>query len=246
MRSPTPAPIVALAAATRPLRGREIAERAAQTYVRAGWIYHCSKCGRWHAQVAGGYAIAGNRIVTAWHVMAVPETIQQGEGYPVVIRGDDEFLPIVSVLAADETTDAIILQVAVADLHPLAFSRSARVGDAAYCLSDPRGTRGYFSSGVVNRFYTRTGGSGDRPADQRVNVSTDWAPGSSGAAILDECGNIIGHVARIQSLLGDKPREEPDDHGEGAAPTLMTLHEAIPASAVLKLIERTNAAAAAK
>ncbi|MGA2446833.1 MAG: redoxin domain-containing protein [Opitutaceae bacterium] len=246
MKSPAPAPIAVLAAATQPLPGREIAERAAQAYVRAGWIYHCSKCGRWHVRVAGGYAIAKNTIVTAFHVMGIPDTIKQGEGFPVVIRGNDEFLSIVSVLAADETTDAIILQVAATDLHPLAFSANARIGDAAYCFSDPRSERGYFSNGIINRFYTKLGGSADNPADQRFNVSTDWAPGSSGAAILDECANVIGHVARIKPLLGDKPSDDSDDHGGSATPTLMTLHEAVPARSVLKLIEKTNIATATK
>jgi hypothetical protein len=105
---------------------------------------------------------------------------------------------------------------------------------------------GYFSSGIINRFYVRPGGSAANPADKRLNVSTDWAPGSSGAAILDECANVIGHVARIKPLLGDKPGDEPDDHGDGATPTLMTLHEAVPSGTVLKLIEKTNTAAATK
>jgi thiol-disulfide isomerase/thioredoxin len=244
MRSPRPAPIPLLSAATQPLRGREIADRAAHAYVRAGWIYHCSKCDRWHVRVGGGYAIAKNTIVTAFHVMAMPDTAMQGEGYPVVIRGNDELLRIISVLAADETSDAVLLRVANEDMSPLAFSVSARVGDAAYCFSDPRGERGYFSNGIVNRLYTRPGGSSDNPADQRINVSTDWAPGSSGAAILDECANIIGQVARIKPLLGDKPGGELDDHGESATPTVMTLHEAVPARSVLKLILRMNTAAA--
>jgi S1-C subfamily serine protease len=246
MKSPKPAPIAVLAAATQPLRGREIAEHAAQAYVRAGWIYHCSKCDRWHVRIAGGYAIAKNTIVTAFHVMEIPDTIKQGEGYPVVIRGNDEFLPIVGVLAADENSDTIILRVATTNLYPLALSANARIGDAAYCFSDPRDVRSYFSSGIVNRFYTRAGGSANNPADQRLNVSTDWAPGSSGAAVLDECGNVIGHVARIKSLLGDKPIDDSDEHGESVAPTLMTLHEAVPAGSVLKLIEKTNIVTAVK
>jgi thiol-disulfide isomerase/thioredoxin len=246
MKSPKPAPIAVLAAATQPLPGHEIAERAAQAYVRAGWIYHCSKCNQWHVRVAGGYAITKNTIVTAFHVMETPDTIKPGEGYPVVIRGNDEFLPIVSVLAADETTDAVILRVAATNLYPLAFSVHARIGDAAYCFSDPHSAHGYFSSGIVNRFYAGPGGSADDPANQRFNVSTDWAPGSSGAAILDECANVIGHVARIKPLLGGKPADDTDDHGETAVPTLMTLHEAVPAMSVLKLIEKANNAAATK
>ena len=230
-------------AASQPLRVREIADRAAQAAVRIGWIYHCAKCGHWHVKVAGGYAIASDIVVTAFHVLRPPDTIRDGAGYPVVIRGNDEFLPIVSVLAADEVTDAIVLRVAVTNLVPLTFSTTARIGDAAYCYSDPRGVRGYFSTGIINRFYTRAGGNPANPSDQRFNVSTDWAPGSSGAAILDEFANVIGHVTRIKPLLGDKSGDDSEEHGAGSAPTLMTLHEAVPAQSVLQLIENTNRAA---
>ena len=41
------------------LPGREIARRAAAGYLRAGWFFQCTKCGRWHTNLAGGYAIAG-------------------------------------------------------------------------------------------------------------------------------------------------------------------------------------------
>jgi|GEM_PF-147969 len=239
---PSP-PIAGIAAGAKPLRPREIADRAAQAYVRTGWIYHCSKCDHWHVKIAGGYAIAKDTIVTAFHVLRAPTTIKLGEGYPVVIRGNDEFLPIVGVLAADETTDAIIIRVAAADLNPLPFSTTAHIGDAAYCYSDPRGVRGFFSNGIINRFYTRAGGKDDNPADQRFNVSTDWAPGSSGAAILDDSANVIGHVTRIKALVGDKSIDDAEDHSANSPPTLMTLHEAVPAQSVLKLIENTNLAA---
>ena len=61
-------------------------------------------------------------------------------------------------------------------------------------------------------------------------MSTDWAQGSSGSAVLDEFGNAIGHVSRIRTLYGAK---QPDTN---AAPSVMNLHEAIPASCVLRLI----------
>lgn len=228
-------------AGSQPMRGRDIADRAAKAYVRAGWIYHCTRCDKWHVRIAGGYAIASNTVVTALHVMATPDTIKNGEGWPVVIRGNDEFLPITSVLAADERADTVILRLANAHLAPLALSASAQIGDAAFCYSDPRGVRGYFSNGIINRFYNRPGGSSRNPADQRFNVSTDWAPGSSGAAILDDSANVIGHVTRIKPLFGAKS-DDADDHAQGAA-TLMNLHEGVPASCVLKLIEATNRAA---
>jgi thiol-disulfide isomerase/thioredoxin len=225
------------------MRGREIADRASRAYVRAGWIYHCSRCNQWHIRIAGGYAIASNTVVTAYHVMATPTTIKDDEGWPVVIRGNNEFLPITSVLAADERVDTVILRVAVTDLAPLAISASAQIGDDAFCFSDPRGVRGYFSSGIVNRFYTRPGGSLNNPDDQRLNVSTDWAPGSSGSAILDDSANVIGHVTRIKPLFGPGAADDAADHVQNAPATLMNLHEAVPSSCVLKLIQKTNRAA---
>ncbi|HTS17147.1 MAG TPA: redoxin domain-containing protein [Verrucomicrobiae bacterium] len=228
---------------TQPMRGREIADRAARAYVRTGWIYHCSRCNQWHVRIAGGYAIASNTVVTAFHVMATPTTIKDGEGWPVVIRGNNEFLPITSVLAADERVDTVILRVAATDLAPLAISASAQIGDTAFCFSDPRGVRGFFSSGIVNRFYTRPGGSLNNPDDQRINVSTDWAPGSSGSAVLDDSANVIGHVTRIKPLFGAGATDDAADHVQGAPATLMNLHEAVPSSCLLKLIQKTNRAA---
>jgi hypothetical protein len=74
-----------------------------------------------------------------------------------------------------------------------------------FCLSDPLDERGYFSEGIVNRFYWKRAPKGDLESldalkNLRVNVSTDWAPGSSGAAVLDQCGNAIGHVSTISPL----------------------------------------------
>lgn len=242
--SPESAAIKLPPASTQPLRVREIAARASQAYLRAGWIYHCAKCDRYHVKLAGGYAIAKDTVVTAFHVMESPDTIEHGEGYPVVVRGNDEIVPIVSVLAANETLDAIILRVAAGDLHPLAINTGVSVGDTVYCFSDPHDAHGYFSNGIINRFYSKSGGSPDNFTDQRFNVSTDWGFGSSGAALLDECANVVGHVARIQPISGKKPSMDSEVHHDDAAPTIMTLHEAVPAAGILKLIENVKAGAA--
>ncbi len=93
----------------------------------------------------------------------------------------------------------------------------------------------------------------------RLHVSTDWAPGSSGAPMLDGRGNVVGHVAVISALQGksrqfagrptpdpsEAPRDEPpQDQGDtepippAAAsvrlpgPTMITLHEGVPARGI--------------
>lgn len=238
-QNPKPAPVVLAPTSSAPLSGREIAHRAAAGYVRAGWFFQCTKCGRWHVNLAGGYAVAKDTVVTAHHVMQPPENMKPGVGYPILVRGDSDVIPVTSVLADDATMDAIVLRAGVSDLKPLPLGHDVEVGDSVWCLSDPRGERNYFSAGIVNRFVAHAPGD---VRQQRINVSTDWAPGSSGAAVLDAAGNVVGHVATIRALFSKSPTHAPDTKpGEPAAggpATAMNLHEAIPAKSVLTLIPR--------
>ncbi len=237
---PTAASFELAPPASTPLRGREIAKRAAESHVRVGWVYQCTKCSRWHTNLAGGYAIAPDVVVTAHHVIAPPVSMKPGTGHPVIFRGESEALNIEAVIFADATGDTAILRVAAKDLKPLAFSRDVQVGDTAYCFSDPRDVVGHFSSGLVNRIHSPAlPGKNASPLNQRIDVSADWAPGSSGSAILDEYGNVIGHVARIRPLYGSPRTGEPA--ARSATPTLMTLNEAVPASVVLSVIEKKAA-----
>jgi len=237
-QNPQPGPVALVAANSAPLSGREIARRAAAGYLRAGWFFQCTKCGRWHVNLAGGYAVAGDTVVTAHHVMQPPENMKPGVGHPILVRGDSDVVSVTAVLADDATMDAIVLRAGVSDLKPLPLGHDVEVGDSVWCLSDPRGERNYFSAGIVNRLVSRAPGD---IRQQRINVSTDWAPGSSGAAVLDAAGNVIGHVATIRALFSKSPTHAPDAKpGEPAAAgnpaTAMNVHEAIPAKSVLTLI----------
>ncbi len=240
MKSPKHEKIDLVPVSTRPLRGHEIAERARTAHVRIGWFFRCTRCNNWHLNAAGGYAIAKDTVATAFHVLEQPANMRKGEGYPIAIRGDSEVLAVTTVLGADKEMDAAIVRVRATDLTPLALAAEPQIGDAAYCLSDPNNTRGYFSNGIINRFFSVNESANSDPRFQRVNVSTDWAPGSSGSAVLDECGNVIGHVARIQSISKTAQNPPPPAGAQPrpaeSNPTYMNLHEAIPAKSVLTLI----------
>ncbi len=244
-RSPLPRPLELLAPSTKELPGRAVARLAREGYLRAGWYYKCPKCGLWHLRLGGAYAVAKDTVVTAWHVMAPPSTA--GSEFAVVVDGTGNFVPITGVLAASEPMDVIVMHVTGGTLVPLALNPAAEVGDQAFCFSDPLRQRNYFSAGIVNRFYELNDdgakGAGLRdPTGSRMNVSTDWGPGSSGAAVFDSSGNVIGHVAAIRSLFdqSSKPAlsSEPghtEDQFQHAP--LMTLHDAIPARSVLTLLK---------
>lgn len=217
LRHPVPAKLALPAPGTTPLAAAEVYRRARAATVRVGWFGRFRGEKKWQLDVSGGYAIsADGAVVTCQHVLKPRREMRQG--YLVAVTADGTALPVTSVLAACARLDAAIVRVAGGTFQPLPLNDQAAPGDAAYVLSDPFDLRGYFSAGIVNRFYWFRGPPGDPQTLEdvtrlRLNVSTDWAPGSSGAAVLDACGNALGHVAMIAPLseadLADP--EEPAD-----------------------------------
>ena len=225
-------------AGTQRLPAREICIAARQSHLRVGWSYLCPKCGNWHLNLAGGYALTTNgAVATCFHVVEPGRDVR--DGCLVAVDEEGTVLPVAEVLAANRESDACIVRVAGNGFKPLPLSTKVYPGDTAYCYSDPADHRDYFSAGIVNRFY-QLGES--RPADARgsaaiaptrINVSTDWAPGSSGSAVLDDCGNAIGHVAKISAVADDATPKAQDAHAD--RPAAIVFHEAVSARDVLRL-----------
>jgi hypothetical protein len=228
MQQPTSVPLQLPPPSSTPLSVREIAKRATASHVRIGWVFQCNRCANWHANLAGGYAISPDTVATARHILTPPDKMKGDAGYPVAVRGESEVLVISGVWAADTAADTALLRLRTSDLTPLPLNPEVEVGDTVFCLSDPTGEFGYFSTGIVNRFATNPGAKSPNTLSKRLNVSTDWAPGSSGSAVLDACGNAVGHVGSITSIQS-QPK------GNNAPSHYMTLHWAIPASHVLHL-----------
>jgi hypothetical protein len=226
------------ASATR-LPARDICIAARRSHLRIGWSYLCPKCGKWHIKLAGGYLLtADGAAVTCFHVVEPGQDLK--EGCLVALDEAGKVLPVVKVLAAQQESDVCILRVAGKWLTPLALNTNIYPGDTVYCYSDPVEHPEYFSSGIVNRFYRPAGSqsSGSHgkaaAAPTRINVSTDWAPGSSGSAILDECGNAIGHVSTISTFTDEnKSKTQP---AQATKSTEIVFHEAVSARDVLRLI----------
>jgi hypothetical protein len=230
LQQPTSAPLQLPPPSSSPLSVREIAKRATASHLRIGWVFQCSRCANWHTNLAGGYAISPDTVATARHILAPPDRMKAEGGYPIAVRGESEVLVICGVQAANTTADTALLRLRTSDLTPLPLNPEVEVGDAVFCLSDPTGEFGYFSTGIVNRFATNPGVKPPNPMSKRLNVSTDWAPGSSGSAVLDACGNAVGHVGSITSIQSRPKGNEAPSH-------YMTLHWAIPASHVLHLAD---------
>jgi hypothetical protein len=259
LAAPTGGQIALLEPLDRPLTGRDLARKARDGYVRVGWYYRCTKCEKWHLDFGGGYAVAPDVLVTCHHLL-IPKADMR-EAFLVAMNRQNEILPITAIVARSEQMDCVILQVQGGNLSPLALREDVAPGDRVFCFSEPLGQPGYFSNGIVNRFFWKPGrggkeGSLDELEYLRVNVSTDWAPGSSGAAVLDEYGNAIGHVSLVAPMspsgrlakamtpqamkdalaVGDeKPKESKKATRSPDEAVVITLHEAVAARAVRAL-----------
>ncbi len=227
--APKPEPIKLPTAHTKELSPEDIAEHAHKSNLRVGYCYKCMSCENWHINLAGGYAIAPNVIVTCDHVLATKTKMR--DGFIVAIDHAGNVACGVAILAHNATMDAAIIKVAGSEFTPVPLNANVEQGSLSYCFSYPLKQQGYFSAGIINRFYWH-----NRYQDQdkstidalsylRVNYSNDWAPGSSGSPLFDSAGNVTGHVSTISGLSGGKDKSP-----------MLTLHEGIPARAVQALV----------
>ena len=225
---------------TSKLTVREVFTQAQDSHWRIGWSYLCTKCDKWHVNLAGGYALTGDGVVaTCFHVVQPDSTVR--DGCLIAADEDGKVLAVTEVLAANRYSDTCLVRVAGTDFKPLSLNTNVFPGDPAFCYSDPLDHHGYFSTGIVNRFYQFPGrySVNSTPesafAPTRLNVSTDWAPGSSGSAVLDECGNVIGHVSTIAAVGEEEVSAKTKTVVRG--PTMIVFHEAVAARDVLLLIK---------
>lgn len=230
LSQPQPKSIALKPARTEPMALEDVSATARKANLRVGYCYLCPRCDNWHLNLAGGYPIADDVVATCDHVVDTQTDMR--EGYLIVADHEGHVHPVTSVLARSIAMDAALIQCAGATFAPLALQAGARQGAAAYCYSTPMGQQGYFSDGIINRFFWNqkyTGGEKaqlDVARHLRVNFSTDWAPGSSGSAVVDQCGNVLGHVSQISSLSKDR-----------SSAAFVTLHTGIPAHGVKLLAE---------
>lgn len=259
LKSPKPIVVHTKPPHTDTLDPTLLAQRAREIRLWIMILFICPKCTSWHLDdFAAAYAVAPDVIATCEHAFAEAvkrhpkEPLQ--ESYLLVRDGQRRLFGVTGIIAVNSIMDAALLQVAPPHLSPVPLNDQMAPGDRVFCYSDPLGQAGYFSDGILNRFYwlpNRKGepGSLEEISYLRVNFGTDWAPGSSGAPVLDQCGNVAGHVSSIHALSRPQAarpttQEKTDESGAlplaSFNPPLITVHEGIPARGVLALLRDAN------
>jgi len=192
--------------AHRQLAPPDLYDHLRQSTLAVGSYYKCPDCGNWHFNGAAGFVVGEDGIVcTCCHVVqAEDEGVK--ESYLVAADAAGHVFPVQSVLAADTESDTCFVKIDAPGLKPLPLRSGVHTGERVYCLSHPGGYYFMFTQGMVSRLNRRrndvidehghTNGLLTRPI-LLLNVTAEFAPGSSGAPITDDAGNVVGQVASI-------------------------------------------------
>lgn len=202
------------------LSRNEIYCQRKNSVVVVGTLYKCKKCTKWHTSTASGFFVSKDgAVVTNLHV------VKKEEGYQAlgVMTSDGEVYLVTKVLASDRRNDLVILQVdagADAVFTPASLaSDDAPAGTPVVLISHPSGHFYTLTSGIVSRHVLQRG-------RKRMEITADYAKGSSGAPVLDAAGNVTGIVRTTTSIYytGDKNLQ-------------MVVKTCIPVSALKKMID---------
>jgi len=182
-----------------PLEGADIFRRGAQASVLIGSAYKCDKCTKWHNTLASGFAITADGVIATNHHVAAGAT---GEAMGV-LTSDGRFFPVVEVLAANKAHDVALLRIDAKDLAFLPLRDDAPAGTPIRCYSHPASSFGCISEGIITRYFKMN--ETDRKGAVFMQITADYARGSSGGPILDPYGNAVGMVASTSPVFSATP-----------------------------------------
>lgn len=207
------------------LPGRDLVARLRAATVMFHTAYKCGRCENWHGGVATGFIIHPDGwIVTAAHVVDdLPESHVVS-----AMTIDEKTYPVTGVWATDSKRDIAIVKVEAEGLASLPLaSVEPDPGSHVFVMSHPRGHFFVLTDGMVSRVM-----DGTEP-DERLEITAEFAKGSSGAPVVDDAGNLIGIALSTLTLNADE--EEKVD-------TQMVLRHCAGVTDLRELIAETRAA----
>lgn len=218
--------------ATSRLNLPDLYAKRRESVVSIGGLFKCPRCTKWHLNAATGFAIAKPDVfLTNYHV------IEGGTHTGLVARSiHGEVFAVAEVLAADRASDFAIIRIPGLHLEPIPLRADARPGESVAVISHPHSRPYSLTTGIISRYFTRRE-NGKGPRTEWMQITADFARGSSGGPILDASGNAIGIVSRTQSVEEEhgesnlNESKEPVHHA-----TQMVFHDCVPARAVLDAI----------
>ena len=108
--------------------------------------------------------------------------------------------PISEILSFNKAADMAFFKIDTRGdvLTPMPLGNDLPAGTGVHLLSHPEGYPYAYTNGVVMR--TTTSDAKD-PFARRMELTVDYAKGSSGGLIMDDCGNMVAMVSCIRAIF---------------------------------------------
>ncbi len=174
-------------------------ERARKASLILGRVFQCGKCDRWHGNHSGAVLIDPSGIaVTNYHVMD-----QKDSGAFGAMDTDGQVYPVVEILAACEPDDVAIVRLGRGerqDAFPFVpLSTGDPTGASIRVISHPGGNFYTVSEGIIARYFLN-----QKNSAERLQITADFARGSSGSGVFNDKGELTGIVIATHSLYYDE------------------------------------------
>jgi serine protease Do len=181
---------------TKALSPEEVYAAAVNSVWIVGSVYK-DKAGNWeYGTYATAWVLAADGVlVTNWHVF---EELNDGEVFGASDR-DGNVYPVTDFIGGDKTSDVAVFRVGAKDLTPLPIEPNhAAVGSWVGVISHPADLFYMFTQGGVTRYSTNK--NDDGLVEKWMNITAEYASGSSGAPVLNKYGAVVGMAALTISL----------------------------------------------
>jgi len=163
-------------------------------------------------------------LLTNYHVADIQQERFLAMG---VMTEDGRVFLVDEVLAADPVHDVAILKLAGADgLAVAPVCADEPVGNPVTLITHPRGQMFSLAHGYISRYCM-----GD-DTNLVMNITADYAGGSSGGAIFNDRGDVVGLVSSTTSLAASRV----SSNVNMSVNHQMTIKNTVPSRAIMALI----------
>ena len=162
--------------------------------------------------------------------VSILDGVTIGEGAVIgAMYAAGEFFPIKEVLADSRREDIAIVRLDGANFEPLPLLADKPVGSPVAVLSHPDKSFYSLTSGIISRYSLERVSEQSHTRRHTLVITADYAKGSSGAPVFDNCGNVVGLASSTESVYYS------EDHGKQE--NLQQVFKfCVPAGCVLDLI----------
>ena len=135
-----------------------------------------------------------------WEFLDSTAKLNPRDSIMFVATEEGRVYPITEILSFNKAADVTFFKIDTRGdmLTPIPLGNDLPAGTGVHLLSHPEGYPYAYTNGVVMR---TTISDAKDPFARRMELTVDYAKGSSGGPIMDDCGNMVAMVSSIRAIF---------------------------------------------